>query len=192
MKATETWQRAIFILTLANFLLLLGILLTGCGQEQEAPQPIIVNVTAPETATEPPAVTEIPVVAEPPAVAVEEAPAVEEPEEDPEVAGLLEDTPCEAERSRRCPSLAQGRMNSAMKAWDNEKQELGNHEYLGALECLFILEQDHGWTTDETNEAFDEMFDTALSRYADDLDALERIADGLAAFRAWLKGEVDE
>ena len=97
MKPAEKRDWAIFIVCLTNLLLLLTLLFTGCGQEQAAPQPIIVNVTAPETET--PAVTETPVIAEaadePPAVEVEEPPAVEEAA-DPEVVRLasLRQKPC--------------------------------------------------------------------------------------------------
>lgn len=50
MKPAEKRDWAIFIVCLTNLLLLLTLLLlSGCGQEQEAPQPIIVNVTVPET-----------------------------------------------------------------------------------------------------------------------------------------------
>lgn len=178
MKPAEKRDWAIFIVCLTNLLLLLTLLLlSGCGQEQEAPQPIIVNVTVPETpamevaepavvaepAEEPPAVEDAPAVAEP----------AEDPAEDPEVIGLL--------------AIGQARMSEAVTAWEQGQQQRGNHFYLDALEALFLLERDHGWEDKETTAALNDMLDTALEPYADDLDALGRIFDGLKAFGEWLK-----
>ena len=191
MKATDTWLAAIFIMLFACFICLLGILLTGCGQDQEAPQPIIVNVTAPEAEAEPAATTAEKVVA----VTDAAAEAVAEREEDPVVEekapAEVEDEPAEAPEVIGLLALAQSRMDAAMEAWNAEKQLLGNHEYLASLECLFILEQEHGWTQDETNEALDEIIDKALAPYADDVNALRRIFAGIDAFIEWLK-EGDE
>lgn len=165
---------------LSNLLIVLAMVLamSGCAQEQEAPQPIIVNVTAPEPETpaepaEPPVVAEPEPELEPAPDAVEEAPAVEEPAEDPEVLGIL--------------AFAKSRVTAAYLAWNHKLQERGNEEYIKALDTMILLIDVHGWTEEETLAALQEIVETALQHYADDLDALARIFDGIMAFNEALE-----
>ena len=147
---------------LSNLLIVLAIALalTGCGQEEQ--QPIIVNVTAPEP--EPPAVEPEPIPAEPEPSA-EPAP---EPNPDDVVTGII--------------VKAKHRMRDALAAWNEEKQGQGNDRYMEAVELLFSLHEEHGWTLDAVKAEIKDIIDTAMKAYADDVDAILRILDGLQAF----------
>lgn len=77
----------------------------------------------------------------------------------------------------------EGNIHLAFVAWVEERQADGNTSMDKAMETMRLL-QHHGWTGDDMGEAFVGIYMRAVLPYGQDPLALQRVTDGMDAYRA--------
>lgn len=146
------------------FGLLLMLLMSGCSRE-ETPPAITVTVEEP--------------FAEQQVAAAEPAKQVAAPSPEPPI-------PSEVAILAR----AEGKVHEAFLAWVEERQADGNTAMNSAVETLGLLHH-HGWTGDDIGEAYMGIAMRAFLLYAQNPIAVQRINNGMDAYRAAVEAEAE-